>query len=360
MESLWTQDKHEKASELMQFIVLTPVGLKTLNVTDIQATWALYPNFCFNTLYRIAGEEKDIKTHMESAGFDETQMVEILEDCITSENFDNDKLDEYEEELSKYNEWKEKVIDNHKDSKGVTLSQLLEIVNPHMIQERVLPKMPVFSGKAPSKTTPSKPSPDKGKVGRKSSALQEKVNNLSDDKIINISKITATGTGTVTGNKPNKTSLFVTPNFPFTSNNYKAVITALDVVGGHEEYPEDVEAALAHFEKKETKTTPKSSRTPKTLSEKSLAGDNVHSVSHSNTIVPEAVQPQKSRFNRANLVPTTTTPSSTEPTTTVAPRIPRTLGGIKGIPSKSTDQRSLIPESNSTEKELEIPEDSDM
>jgi hypothetical protein len=342
MESTWTQEKRDLANEKYYFIVVTPIGLKHVNITDIQAVWALYPEFLIHTNYRIAGNKGDIANVMSENGYDEDQIADLLEETIGADNFESeDKADAYQEEVDGYAEWKDQVIANNKGAKGMTLTQLLEKINPHMIQERKLPVLPS------SRVTPSgKPSPTKGKVGRKSNSLQEKIDNLDDGKILNISNITNTGTGTVTKDRPNKTSLFVAPNLPFITNNLESILIAVNLIGGEEEHQEDVDAARAHFENKGAKKTPggrSSSKPISTLPPKALNDDNVHEIPHSNTIVPEAVQPLMSRFAKRNIIPEEEPVKST--VTAKLPRdIPKPKPLVLGTPKK--EEALIIPEND--------------
>lgn len=292
MDTLWTTDLAEKATDKYQFIVVTPIGLPRVNVTDIKTIWVLYPDFIFNTSFRVAGKKEDVIEQMSNVGYDEEQMVEIIknidENSITNENFESLMNDDeylvYDFELAGYEQWKEQLLESQKGVKGLTLMELLKMINPHMSmveEKKVVPRIPIST----SKTVKQSPSPTKGKVGRKSTALQEKIDTLPDDKIINVSKITATGTGTTTGIRRTKTSLFVAPNLPITSNNLERVLIAIELLGGEDEHSEDVQAAR-EFRWKDGGSSPKITSTPTTSTTKKL-------IPQSKTVVPEAQQPQK-------------------------------------------------------------------
>jgi len=310
MDSLWTHELHEEAVARYQFIVVTPIGLPRVNVTDMKVIWALYPDFIFNTKYRIAGKKEDILKLMENVGYAEedldTVLEEIKNDSITSENFESvpeeAEYSPYDVEIAYYNQWKDEYLESQKGAKGLTLSELMKTINPHMSlveEKKVVPRIPTGSGRGasglgmgkqaksePRETTPS----PKGKVGRKSTTLQDKIDKLAEDKLINVTKITATGTGTSAVIKRQKTSLFVSPNLPLTSSSLEGILLALDMLGGEDEYPEDYQAALDFKWKDGSKTaSPKTTSTTSTTSTKA----------QSKTIVPEAVLPSK----KINLLP---------------------------------------------------------
>jgi len=295
MDSLWTPELYADAAEKFQFIVVTPIGLPRVNVTDIKPIWNLHGDFIFNTSYRVAGKRDDIVKEMKKAGYDEEDFVGVINiidnGSITNDNFEtlvdeNDQL-VYDVEVAGYEQWKDQYLDSQVGVKGVTLMDLLKAINPHITEQKVVPRIPTVTT---SKGTAAKQTPSpKGKVGRKSTALQDKVDKaLDEDKIINVSKITTTGTGTTTGVRRGKTSLFVAPNLPLTSNNLEGVLIAIDLLGGEDEHPEDAQAAREFKWKGDSspKTTP-----AKTTSTTSTTTTRL--IPQSKTVVPEAVQPVK-------------------------------------------------------------------
>jgi len=308
MDSLWTTELHEEAVARYQFIVVTPIGLPRVNVTDMKVIWALYPDFIFNTKYRIAGKKEDILKQMENVGYAEEDLTTVFEDIendsITSENFEtvpeDSEYSPYDVEIAYYNQWKDEYLESQKGAKGLTLLELFKALNPHMSlveEKKVVPRIPTGSGRGasglgigkqakpePRETTPS---PTKGKVGRKSTTLQDKIDKLAEDKLINVTKITATGTGTSAVIKRQKTSLFVSPNLPLTSSSLEGILLALDMLGGEDEYPDDYQAALDFKWKDGSKTaSPKTTSTTSTTSTKAP----------SKTVVPEAVLPPKTKL----------------------------------------------------------------
>lgn len=309
MNSLWTFELRQDALDKFQFIVVTPIGLPKVNVTDIRPIWVLYPNFIFNTLYRIAGNRDDIVKEMSNLGYDESELAEVIavidNNSLTKDNFESLTNDDeylvYDVELAGYDQWRNELLESQKaagDSQKLTLFELLKAINPHIMEEKkIVPRVPTST--ASNKTVKTTPSP-KGKVGRKGTDLQEKIDKLPDDKIINVSKITATGTGTTTAVRPKKSSLFMAPNLPFISNNLEAMLLAIDLVGGEEEHSEDVEAAneFAWKDKTSPKPTP-TKPTPKTTTTTTTITKNL--IPPSKTVVPEAVQPIKN-----NLIPPST------------------------------------------------------
>ncbi len=309
MDSLWTPELYQDAADKFQFIIVTPMGLPRVNVTDIKPIWTLFGDFIFNTKYRIGGKRDDIIKQMSSIGYDEEQLAEVIRDIdessITNDNFES-LMDEtenpvYDIEVAGYEQWKDEYLNSQTGVKGLTLLELLKTINPHMsmVEERkVIPRVPISTNKA-AKPTPS----TKGKVGRKSTALQDKVDKANDDdKIINVTNITATGTGTTTGVRRVRTSLFVAPNLPITSSKLQGVLIAIDLLGGEDEHPEDYQAALDFKWKDDTpKTTPKTT-TSTTSTTKNL-------IAPSKTVVPEAAQPI-----RKNLIP----PPGKKPATLVS------------------------------------------
>lgn len=290
MDSLWTTDLHEEAVARYQFIVVTPIGLPRVNVTDMKVIWVLYPDFIFNTKYRIGGKKEDILKQMENVGYAEEDLATVFEDIesdsITSENFETVPEDAeyspYDVEIAYYNQWKDEYLESQKGVKGLTLLELMKTTNPHMSlveEKKVVPRIPLIT--TASKARETTPSP-KGKVGRKSTTLQDKIDKLAEDKLINVTKITATGTGTTAVIKRQKTSLFVSPNLPLTSSSLEGILLALDMLGGEDENPEDYQAALDFKWKNGTKT-------PSTTSTTSTKAP-------SKTVVPEAVLPPKTKL----------------------------------------------------------------
>jgi len=305
MDSFWTPERYQEAVENQQFIVVTPIGVPRVNVTDIKPIWVLKPEFVFNPKYRVAGKKEDIIKDMTNAGYDDEQLAEIINDTdensITKDNIesltDEDGQLVYDVEVANYEQWRDDFLKSKEDVKGLTLFELLKMVNPHMSmveEKKVFPRIPTTTTTTTNKSVKPSPSP-KGKVGRKSTALQEKVNKaLDEDKIINVTNITATGTGTTTGVRRTRTRLFVAPNLPITSSKLQGVLTAIDLLGGEDEHPEDLQAAL-EFNWGDS-SSPKT--TPKTASTTATSTTAKPSIAPSKTVVPEAVQPI-----RKNLLP---------------------------------------------------------
>lgn len=312
MDLLWTPELYQEALDKFQFIVLTSIGLQRVNVTDMKAIWVLHPDFLFNTTYRVAGKREDIKVQMGNSGYDEEQLSGLMEiidnNSITKDNFesllDEDSQSVYEVELASYEQWKDQFLESQTGVKGLTLLELLKMINPHMsmVEERkVFPRIPTSTGsgrgaggKASEKATPS----PKGKVGRKSTSLQDKIDKaLDEEKLINVTNITETGTGTVSNPRRGRTSLFVAPNLPITSSKLQGVLIAIDLLGGEEEHPEDYQAALEFKWKDDSspKSTPKT--TTKTTSTTTTSTTRIF-IPQSKTVVPEAVKPV-----RTNLLP---------------------------------------------------------
>ena len=312
MDSLWTSELYQDAADKFQFIVVTPIGLPRVNVTDIKTIWNLRGDFIFNTKYRLAGTRDDIVKQMSSIGYEEDDLAKVIEEIdnqsITNDNYES-LIDEnenpvYEVEVAGYEQWKEQYLESQLGVKGSTLLELLKMINPHMSmieEKKVFPRIPISTNKSVKQT----PSP-KGKVGRKSTALQDKVDKaLDDNKIINVTNITATGTGTTATTKKGRTSLFVAPNLPLTSSKLEGFLIAIDLLGGEDEHPEDYQAAL-DFKWKDN-STPKTSA--KTTAKTTATTSTTRNIAPSKTEVPEAVQPV-----RKNLLP----PPGKRPTMLVA------------------------------------------
>ena len=311
MDSIWTLELYQEATDNFQFIIVTPIGLPRANVTDIKPIWTLYGDFIFNTKYRIGGRRDDNIKKMGNVGYDEDQLDQIISDIdnnsLTNDNFESLMEDEnpvYDLEVAGYEQWKDQFLESQTGAKGLTLLELLKKINPHMsmVEERkVVPRIPTGtagttgSGRGAAGIGKATPSP-KGKVGRKSTALQDKVDKaLDDNKIINVTNITATGTGTTTSVRRGRTSLFVAPNLPITSSKLAGVLTAIELLGGEDEHPEDFQAAM-DFKWKDDNTSPKT--TPKTTNTTSTTSTTRNLIAPSKTVVPEAVQPV-----RRNLLP---------------------------------------------------------
>ena len=291
MDSLWTQDDITELTAKCQFIVVTPIGLPKVNITDAKAIWVLHEDFMFNTLYRFAGKKADIMKQLKEVDYDKEDFAQFIDNVdnmsITSKNFEEltneDGYSVYEAELVEYNEWVDQIFASQK-VKGLTLFELLKIVNPHMSlleEKEVVPRIPTKSTQVKStqvKSTP--PSPSKGNAGRKGKDLQTKINELDEGKIINVSGISVRGTDTLTIKRPESSRLFIPPNLPFISNNLEHFIIALNLIGGEEQYPDDYEAAM-NFSWKENHT-PKSKVTTTTRKVP---------ISQSKASVPEAVAP---------------------------------------------------------------------
>jgi hypothetical protein len=118
---------------------VTPIGFDRVNITDIQAIWAIYPDIIFNVADRILGTLDDIVNTLENVKLYKKHIYKYINSnkyYISKINHLTYNSKEYHNELENYDLWKESTIQKYSKMKDKSLLDLLILTNPHMIKQR--------------------------------------------------------------------------------------------------------------------------------------------------------------------------------------------------------------------------------
>lgn len=234
-----TQKEIQEALAHRVFIKAAPstTASKTLRLSSAQNFWKKGLNYVYNLDYRLVGTPEEVERVLADAGVPESTIKESMRNrTITKNNYNTTMKEEYEEEL----EEAALVPKTVKEKKGpeYSLEELDEgIQNAGITPGAFAPgkkkKEKVLS---PKKTKPpTSPSKPRG-------SLYQRLLALPEGKVIDVSEMTAAGTGAKQIPIPKVTSKNRTPKVGFidvvsiVSNNYPAYRRAMDLLA--EQNPE--------------------------------------------------------------------------------------------------------------------------
>ena len=226
MTSLWTPQTFDDAARRFQFIMVTPPGPSRVYIIDAQRIWMNNPAIVFHTGYRIAGIPDDISASLSSSGVSQEDINNILESVITYDNYQHEMSQGYSDEISSYNTWTRSSLKTNHDSPGVKLFDIMTNINPEVLTKTATATM---------KQLPAA-------KGRKTKSLYERLASLPQGKVLDVSKLTADGTGATSIAPPTgRSKKYGSPNLPMVSSDLEHYILAINMLpGGVEKYEQDV------------------------------------------------------------------------------------------------------------------------
>ena len=247
MTTLWTLEAMEDAKTKHQFIMVSPLATPRVSITDAQRLWMLNPNIVFQTGYRIAGTEPDITAALTPLGISAENIEDLMASSITSTNYDTTMSQVYFEELESYNAWRRSVLKANVDSPGVKLFDIMAAINPDVVAKAKATGQAKTLGVA-NKTT-------KGR-GRNVKSLSQKLAELDQGKVLDVSGINPDGSGTKSIPPPVRVRKYGSPNLPMVSADLDHYITAINMLpGGQERYAADINYVRQLFQQTGFATT---------------------------------------------------------------------------------------------------------
>jgi len=245
MTTPWTLQALEDAKNKHQFIMVTPIGLPRVSIVNAQMLWTRNPDIIFQTGYRIAGTKQDITNTLLPLGVNEADLQNLFDTAITVENYNTSMAPVYKEELDAYNTWKRAVLKSNISSPGAKLFDIMASVNPD-----ILLRTQTTTGTKVVKVATTLGI--KGK-GRAVQPLIDKINNLPQGKVLDVSTLEPDGKGTKAINPPVRSKKYGSPNIPMVSSDLEHYILAINMLpGGQERYAADIEYVRKLFEQVKT------------------------------------------------------------------------------------------------------------
>lgn len=247
MSAQWNLDVFAEVKDSWSFIMVTPINMPRVNITEAHDIWLTYPAIVFQTGYRIAGTEEDIATSLTESGIEEDTILQILSEALSLDNYQTDKAEIYQDELTSYNTWKREAVKSNIEEQGLKLSNIIGIVNPEILKNA----KPPVKGRATTTTTktPAKKSPGTGAGrGREVTSLASKIALVAEGKVLDISKLMPNGAGVVTINRPGRSKKYLSETLPLLSPDLEHFVLALDMLpGGRDQYADELQTAITFF-----------------------------------------------------------------------------------------------------------------
>lgn len=305
----WTLETLQDAKAKHQFILVTPTGHFRVYIIDAHNLWTTNPNIFFQTGYRIAGTQEDITNALLNQGIDADTIRYILDTSITSLNYNGEFAPIYNEELADYNTWRRGVVKSNQDEPGVKLFDIIAAVNPGILEQIKTVKQAKAIGLTtglPVKTR-----------GRGIKSLYDKIQALAPGKVLDVSRLDATGAGARASDPPTQRSKkYGSPNLPIVSFDLDHYLLAIRMLpGGEQQYAADVQYVRELFNRLRA--------TPTTGAILTIPGVTLPIVQGIPTTAP--LIPTAPGFPTTSLIPTNvpgliaTTPVRAQPITTPPP-----------------------------------------
>lgn len=220
---MWSLEKTLLLANTSQFLFIDKKegipDYRLISVMNAGELWENDTNVVFLTKYRLAGLVDNIYDFLDTIGVDENS--EIVDD-IFSKRFDGNEDDEeslkyYNNEVLSYQKWH---LKTYKDLSlnGDSIDELIDEKKDFekKIQNKVI-------------VTP-----------RKGFDLMKRIEELTDDKVLDVSKMDSTGKGARATVMPKKTKKILVPGLPIISDNIETYKYALEMLPGGINAYEDV------------------------------------------------------------------------------------------------------------------------
>jgi hypothetical protein len=245
--------KHHQFMFVPDFVVM--------NITDVNRLWTQNPNIIVLVTHRLVGLADEISLALETIGYSDEEIQDVLDTALTSNNYDGEYADVYMTQLEGYNEWMKSVNKTIENSEGLKLLDFMIEVNPAVKQKKSVVQQ--YATKEPVKDTkkrkrPEKwhgfgkgtflqpglmtPEPDTKPIYRKPGRvkpLETRINELPEGKVLDVSNMQPNGTGAIT--IAPKRNRFGSPTLPIVSADYDHYALAISMLpGGADAYSEDL------------------------------------------------------------------------------------------------------------------------
>lgn len=220
----WNLENTTSLSDNCQFLFIDKKNgipdYRLISVMDAGEIWENNTNVIFLTKYRIAGLVDDIYDFLEVIGIDENDKII---DEIFSKRFDGNESDEesinvYNKEVINYQKWYQKTFKNL-SLNGDSIDELVGEKKDYEKKSNIV--APVVTPK-------------------KGFDLAKRLEELPEDKVLDVSKMDNTGKGARATVIPKKSKKIMVPELPIISDNIETYKYALEMLpGGINEY-EDI------------------------------------------------------------------------------------------------------------------------
>lgn len=269
----WSIDSAEKHSSKNSFI---RVGEKpsTRFLSGAPRSWSSVDpaenRTVFNLTFRISGTPENITSALQSCQppYDPQAIADCLADCITKDNYETTKKDEYDEEVAIY----KKMIQDKVPVDHYSVDQIKWFAKPEVIKGvKVESKKSAAAGKNGSEASRTRLSPG--------SSIKERMDKINVGFILDISQMTSDFKNIKTKPIPktNKSGKVYSGDLPFLTNDYEKYYQIVNHVYGTEgllefqDNLEDIKNQLTNGKnnQKQLKSNiPQATSTPSTVSTK--------------------------------------------------------------------------------------------
>lgn len=225
----FTTDAANKAAKAGKYIAVGGDKTNQHSLSGRKQQWKKDPTVIYNTDYRITGRPADVKLALEYAGMPSADADRVVANSITSQNAETTKADEIAKEEALYEQIKKQTV---KKESPYTLRDVLWFAE-HMKDMKIATQSGERTGAAGTKRT-------------QAASLADKINNLKDDKVIDVSSIdqqTGSGARVVARPKTERSKKFGTTTIPIISNNvanYRRAIELAYGADGLQAYANDI------------------------------------------------------------------------------------------------------------------------
>lgn len=227
----WSTNSFQDAESKLEFIMVTDVGRSRVSITDAYTLWQINPNIIFQTGYRIAGTPEDIETSLLPLGISTNEIDNLINTSINSDNYNTEMASVYNDEIKLRDLIRRSEIKANNESPGFKLSELILAINP-AAAEKVANETPVVKGQGRKAITKTK---------ARTTSLMERLINIPEGQVLDVSALTVNGTGTKYIPPPQRAKKYGSPNLPMVSADLEHYVRAIDMLpGGRERYADDI------------------------------------------------------------------------------------------------------------------------
>lgn len=226
MSAHWSPNIIADLEQNSQFIYVAPDHLRRISINEAKNFWESSPETIFHTGYRIAGLPSLVSNELLNHNVSIETIGEIYNTSLYYDNFFSNP--DYFTELDRYQKLQQSKIKTNISSSGLNLTQLIVLANP----ERLSIKKKELRSRSP-----------------KTVSIIDKIINLPDNKVLDVSNITPSGTGARTIAPPSgRSKKYGSHNLKIVSSNFDSYLLAVDLIpDGRIIYDDDIKYVAALF-----------------------------------------------------------------------------------------------------------------
>ncbi len=224
-----TDGQIETARERGNFI--KAVGTGTLKLSGAERNmWPTNPDVVYNLTYRVVGTPQEVRDLLARSGLKKEDIDAALEnETITFQNYQGDMADAYDEEIERAGAARAEQRERAAEEPQFTLNDLDKVVTQLGMKPGAIGATKGTGARATGAKATGTASP---RARGPRSPLLERVNALGEGEVLDVSAITAEGTGAKKMKAPaGKSRKVGVTGLPIISNNYQAYQRAIALLG---------------------------------------------------------------------------------------------------------------------------------